>query len=126
MIKKNVSVPGSQSGRPIMVLLDLLGRRWCLRVLWELQGGGKTFRELQSLCGDVSPTVLNTRLRELRQAGLVEHVHPGGYHLTDTARELSTQLLEISRWADQWAKGTRAAAKTRRGEPGLDGEQVPE
>ena len=41
-----------------MVLLDALGRRWALRVLWELHAGDHTFRVLREACGDVSPSVL--------------------------------------------------------------------
>ena len=56
-----------------MALLDLLGRRWALRVLWELRGEGgvPTFRELQAACGGISSSVLSERLRELREAGIV-------------------------------------------------------
>ena len=56
------AVPASNSGRPLMVLLDLLGRRWALRVLWELRDARATFRALQERC-DVSPTVLTKRLK---------------------------------------------------------------
>ena len=63
---------GSRTGRPVMVLLDLLSRRWALRVLWELRDeGGPSFRELQARCGHISSSVLNERLRELRDAGIV-------------------------------------------------------
>ena len=65
-------VRGSRSGRPIMALLDLLSRRWTLRVIWELREGRLTFRALQEACGGVSPTVLNERVRELRESGLLE------------------------------------------------------
>ena len=62
-------VRGSATGRPIMALLDLLGRRWALRVLWELRSGPVPgFRELQSRCGGVSSSVLTDRLTELRDA----------------------------------------------------------
>ena len=40
-------VRGSRSGRPIMAALDLLGRRWALRLLWELRDGPRTFRALR-------------------------------------------------------------------------------
>lgn len=55
-----------------MALLDLLGRRWTLRVLWELRAEPATFRELRDRCGGLSPTVLNVRLKELREAGIVQ------------------------------------------------------
>src|SRR5258705_9369011 len=66
-------VRGSATGRPIMALLDLLGRRWALRVLWELRSGPvPSFRELQSRCGGVSFTVLAAPLTEIPAAGIVE------------------------------------------------------
>ena len=47
----------------MMALLDLLGRRWALGVVWQLcQGGPCTFRELQNRCETISPAVLNARL----------------------------------------------------------------
>ncbi len=101
---KRVGVRGSRTGRPIMVVLDALGRRWALRVLWELREGRTlTFRELRAACGDVSPTVLNDRLFELRELGLVDH--PGdGYLLTDEGRALGALLLPLDAWANRWAK----------------------
>ena len=69
---KKRGVRGSKSGRPIMALLDLLGRRWSLRILWQLREGPLTSRGLRDACDGASPTVLQTRLSELRQAGFVE------------------------------------------------------
>ena len=37
-------VRGSRTGKPIMAFLDLIGRRWALRILWELRGGSLGFR----------------------------------------------------------------------------------
>jgi DNA-binding HxlR family transcriptional regulator len=95
-------VRGSKTGRPIMALLDLLGRRWSLRVLWELSGGALTFRALRERCDDVSPTVLNTRLAELREVGLIE-AGEKGYVLTADAVALSALLLPLDKWAAHWA-----------------------
>lgn len=97
-------VRGSETGRPIMALLDLVGRRWSLRVLWELRAEPCTFRALQRSCGDLSPTVLNTRLRELREAGLVAHA-ASGYSLTDQGRSLIAAFLPLHDWAERWAAG---------------------
>ena len=55
-----------------MALLDLLGRRWTLRIVWELREGALTSRALRAACDDASPTILQPRLTELREAGLVE------------------------------------------------------
>lgn len=82
----------------IIVLLDLLGRRWALRVLWELRDGrAVTFRELQALCGGVSASVLNDRLRELRDARVVA-AEPDGYQLTADGLDLVATLAPLQVW----------------------------
>ena len=101
---------GSQTGRPIMVLLDVLGRRWTLRILWELRNARLTFRELRSRCEEISPTVLNTRLKELRELRLVDH-EEGGYGLTRAGGELGEQLVRLDRWSEKWASDLLAAKK---------------
>ena len=98
-------VRGSRSGRPIMAALDLLGRRWALRILWELRAGALSFRALREACGDVSPAVLNTRLAELREAGIVEST-PLGYATTTAGRELCRALDPLSRWAQRWSRSS--------------------
>ena len=102
-------VRGSRTGRPIMALIDLLGRRWTLRVIWELRAGRLTFRPLQEACGGVSPTVLNERLRELRESGLVDLAASEGYGLTALGRELIERFLPLVEWSARWAKSLGAA-----------------
>ncbi len=99
----NRRVRGSRSGRPIMLLLDLLGRRWVLRILWELRGDALNFRGLQAACGGLSPSVLNQRLRELREARLVEIANEG-YCLTPRGRELFQLFGPLNSWAERWAR----------------------
>jgi DNA-binding HxlR family transcriptional regulator len=85
-----------------MALLDLLGRRWALRVLWELRGQpAPTFRALQARCGGVSSSVLADRLRELGEAGIVAHAGDG-YVLTPRGRDLLDRLAPLSEWAESW------------------------
>lgn len=103
-------VRGSNSGRPIMALLDLLGRRWCLRVLWELREERLSFRALQTRCEQVSPTVLNQRLKELREAGLVDLAKEGGYGLSERGRDLVAQFLPLHRFAENWARDIKPPA----------------
>jgi len=100
-------VRGSRSGRPVMAVLDLLGRRWALRILWELRDGPRTFRALRADCDDASPSVLNARLRELRDARLVERREGEGYALTRGAEELGEVLLSLDAWARRWARRAR-------------------
>ena len=103
-------VRGSTTGRPIMALLDLLGRRMSLRILWELRERRLTFRALQAACA-TNPSVLNTRLKELREAHIVDH-GDDGYALTPHGQELLAAFLPLNDWADRWA---RLLAKGPRG-----------
>jgi DNA-binding HxlR family transcriptional regulator len=91
-----------------MALLDLVGQRWTLRILWELQTGPETFRALQTRCDDLSPTVLNNRLKQLRAAGLVA-LQADGYAMTPEGRALGQHLLKLDTWARDWAR-RRAAS----------------
>ena len=91
-----------------MALLDLLGRRWTLRICWELRDGRPlSFRELQQRCDSMSASVLNERLGELREAGIVE-LERGGYRLTALGSELLEKLEPLDRWARRWAAPSRA------------------
>ncbi len=86
-----------------MVLLDLLGRRWALRVIWELREGRRlNFRDLAAAC-EISPSVLNTRLGELRENAIVEH-DGEGYALTPLGRDLLEKLQPLHAWAEKWAR----------------------
>src|SRR4051794_28515163 len=98
---------GSKSGRPIMALLDLVGRRWTLRIVWELRDEPRRFRQLQDLIG-ASPTIVNSRLGELREARLVELDAETGYRLTALGRELLRLLLPLHQWSEKWAKAIAA------------------
>jgi len=99
--KHHDEVRGSRTGQPIMVLFDLLSRRWAMGILWNLSDENRTFRDLQARCGSASPSVLNTRLKELRSVGLVENA-PDGYALTPDGRELFEHLEPLGDWAMEW------------------------
>ena len=76
-ITRKTAVRGSRTGRPVMALLDLLGRRWTLRIVWEL-----------------------------REAGLVELLAGDGYRLTPLGRELMESFLPLHHFAERWSKRT--------------------
>jgi DNA-binding HxlR family transcriptional regulator len=109
--KKN-AVRGSTSGRPIMALLDLLGRRWSLRIIWELRDQPLTSRALRTACDEASPAVLQARLSDLREAGFVELIPASGYRLTELGKDLFKTLLPLHRFAERWSKAGR-----REGQP---------
>ncbi|WP_286261160.1 winged helix-turn-helix transcriptional regulator [Thalassotalea atypica] len=95
-------VRGSATGKPIMALLDLLGRTWGLGIIWNLSEGPATFRELQQRCEKISPTLLNTRLKELKALQLVE-LHKEGYQLSTLGTHLFEIVLPLGDWSKQWA-----------------------
>jgi len=88
-----------------MALLDLLGRRWCLRIVWELREGALTSRALRTACDEASPTVLQARLDELREAGFIV-LGESGYALTPLGRELLETFLPLHRFAERWSRRT--------------------
>lgn len=95
-------VRGSKTGKPIMALFDLLGRSWALGIVWQLSNGPMTFRQIQTACEEMSPTILNRRLKELVASDIVER-SDHGYQLTDNGTELFTFLKPLGGWAKQWA-----------------------
>ncbi len=90
------------STRPIMQLIDILGKKWVLRILWELKPGACTFRQLQSRCGDLSPTTINARIKDLCVASLVEKTADLGYALTSQGEELIELFLPLNDFASRW------------------------
>jgi DNA-binding HxlR family transcriptional regulator len=87
-----------------MALLDLLGRRWVLRIIWELREGPLGFRALQGRCDGMSPSVLSQRLLELQEAGIVLQDKQGSYRLTAEGDELFNALAPLHEWAKRWAE----------------------
>ena len=112
--------PGSISERParpgaprssFLDLLDLLGRRWCLRILWELSAGPLRFTEVQSRCDAMSPSVLNQRLSDLVGAGFLHVRSDRRYELTADGSSIVASLRPLEPWSRRWArKAARAKA----------------
>ena len=99
-------VRGSTTGRPVMAALDLLGRRWTLRVIWELHQHGDPigFRDLQRRCDGMSSSVLSTRLTELREAGIAAPTAESTWHLTPLGTDLVTAMRPLLDWSRVWAE----------------------
>ena len=96
-----------------MALLDLLGRRWTLRLLWELRDGEPaTFRELQKRCDGMSSSVLAQRLAELGEAAVVM-MSDRGYALTGEGKSLIASLAPLDTWAKRWARRASAGERSR-------------
>jgi len=84
-------------------LLELLEARYALRVLWALKDGHpQTFRLLQDSIGSITPNTLNTRIKELRAAGLLSHGNEG-YTVTSLGGDLLKRLNDLQAFAGKWA-----------------------
>jgi DNA-binding HxlR family transcriptional regulator len=90
-----------------LALLELLGRRWALRILWELRQAPATFQGLQIRCDSMSTSVLSQRLTELREAALVEKDAAGSYALTEPGAQLLARLDGVDEWTQEWASMLR-------------------
>ncbi len=92
-------------------LLALLEARYAMRVLWALRDGhAQTFRLLQDSVGGITPNTLNTRIKELREAGLLSH-GSDGYFLTLTGVDLLKRFNELPGFAARWSTNQAKAAK---------------
>jgi DNA-binding HxlR family transcriptional regulator len=87
------------TARPVESALDLLGRRWALRLVWELRRSALTFSELRRT--GISPSVLSARLGDLADAGVLERDDGRRYRLSGRGRELARVLYDLNRWAEQ-------------------------
>ena len=95
---------GAKDNAAVIQLFDLLESRYAMRVIWALSDGHpQTFRLLQDSVGGVTPNTLNTRLKELRAARLVEH-GGDGYRLTSQGADLARRMTEVQLFAGRWAQ----------------------
>jgi DNA-binding HxlR family transcriptional regulator len=91
--------PDQSADAALLALFNVLGRRWALRVVWELRVSGLTYRDLAARIPDMSTSVLTQRLRDLRTARLIEHKHGSGYQLTPEGHALLGHLTGLRDWA---------------------------
>ncbi|WHZ11091.1 MAG: hypothetical protein OJF60_001530 [Burkholderiaceae bacterium] len=93
----------SKDNHAISQLLSLLESRYAMRVLWALRDGhAQTFRLLQDSVGGITPNTLNTRIKELREAGLLTH-GGDGYGVTASGADLLKRLNDLQAFAGRWA-----------------------
>jgi DNA-binding HxlR family transcriptional regulator len=93
----------SKENAAVSQLLGLLEARYAMRVLWALKDGhAQTFRLLQDSVGGITPNTLNTRIKELREAGLLNH-GSDGYVVTPTGSDLLRRLSDLQTFAPRWA-----------------------
>jgi len=99
----------SKDNTSTSLLLALLEARYAIRVMWALRDGhAQTFRLLQDSVGGITPNTLNTRLKELRAAGLLTH-DSEGYSLTPSGADLMKRMSDLQAFATKWV-----AAQTKK------------
>lgn len=85
------------------LLLELLESRYAMRVLWALRDGhAQTFRLLQDSVGGITPNTLNTRIKQMREAGLITH-GPDGYCITPAGQEVARRIHDFQGFAVRWS-----------------------
>jgi DNA-binding HxlR family transcriptional regulator len=106
----SAATPAVSGKDAINAAFELFHRRWTLRILWELRDEATclNFRALQTACGDLSASVLNQRLADLREALLIEHDAGSGYRLAPQGRALMVAITPLLKWAPRWAAAVRA------------------
>ncbi|MET4050286.1 MULTISPECIES: helix-turn-helix domain-containing protein [unclassified Rhodococcus (in: high G+C Gram-positive bacteria)] len=85
--------------------MDLLGQRWSLRIVWELEAGQMGFLELRRRMDNCSSSMLAERLRQLQDAGIVEKNAKRAYELSFAGIRLSQALEPLWDWSRVWAAG---------------------
>lgn len=105
---------------PIRDILDRIGDRWSLLVLWSLTDGTLRFTALKRSIGDISQRMLAQTLRRLEQDGLISRkIYPTipprvDYRLTPLGRSFLVPLDALIEWADDNHGAIRKARKTYR------------
>ena len=100
MAKGIQTIRETETSVELAMALDHFGRRWALRVIWELRGGPLNFRALRAACDDISPSVMQARLHQLRDLGLIEQIPGLGYRYTAAGQQLFRVIARLADWAD--------------------------
>ena len=95
----------------MLTALDMFGRRWAMRIIWELRSGPLAAGDLHQRCDLMSTSVLYQRLSELSDAGLVEQDASGEYQLTRYGAGLAESLEPMSEWARNWHRAQQRRSR---------------
>jgi DNA-binding HxlR family transcriptional regulator len=104
MAKGIQTIRETRTSASLAQALDHFGRRWALRVIWELRSEALNFRALRAACAGISPAVMQARLHELRDLGLIEQIPGLGYRLTAAGEQLFRIMAPLAEWAESHLK----------------------
>jgi DNA-binding HxlR family transcriptional regulator len=86
----------------------LLGKKWTGLIIHTLMEEPKRFSEIHTFIPDLSKRVLNERMKELEDCGIVlrnvitDRPVRTEYSLTKKGTELGKSLQALETWADKW------------------------
>jgi len=95
---------------PVSKATEIIGEKWTLLILRELLMGTSRFNDFQRSMSRISPTVLNKRLKQLEEKGVVLKKRLSGqkgfeYRLTAMGKELEPLIEQVAIWGQRWARG---------------------
>ena len=95
---------------PVSKATEIIGEKWTLLILRELLLGTSRFNDFQRSMSRISPTVLNKRLKQLEETGIVLKKRLSGqrgfeYRLTAMGKELEPIIERVAIWGQRWARG---------------------
>ena len=86
----------------------IVGKKWVGLIIHTLMEGPKRFSEIQTFIPDLSKRMLNERMKELEDCGIVlrnvitERPVRTEYSLTRKGHELGKALKTVESWAEKW------------------------
>lgn len=87
---------------------QLIGKKWVNLIIHTLMEEPKRFSEINSYIPDLSKRVLNERMKELEEYGVVirnvitDRPIRTEYSLTRKGSDLGKALLAVEDWANKW------------------------
>ncbi|WP_047154108.1 winged helix-turn-helix transcriptional regulator [Aneurinibacillus tyrosinisolvens] len=94
----------------IELTMDVIGGKWKVLILWNLNEGVKRFSELKRSLPGITQKMLTQQLRELEEHGLINRtIYPEvppkvEYETTEEGKKLQATLVEMCKWGDTYAK----------------------
>lgn len=89
---------------PITRAVEVLGERWTILIIRDLLCGSTRFNELARGNPRLSRTLLSKRLRQLEQAGIVDHLGDE-YLLTEAGEALRPVVMGLGEWGATYQFG---------------------
>lgn len=89
---------------PITRAVEVLGERWSMLIVRDLLCGMTRFNDLSRGNPRLSRTLLSKRLRQLEEAGIVDHIGDE-YLLTEAGEDLRPVVMGLGEWGAKYQFG---------------------